>query len=132
MKKRNVQILSILFLLVSGVLTSCGSTSGTSSGTQGNPGQAFSGTISGDNYKDHRISFRNGQVLTVYLESTNKSCYFNVLTESNEAIFNGSSEGNRFTGTMSFTGNYKVRVYLMGAANSNKETVNYTIRYTLQ
>lgn len=130
--KASKAIFAIGILIMSLSFTSCGSTSGsTGSGNSSGNTNQFTGTIRGDGYRDHTISFRQGQQLTVTLEAGN-SCYFNVLAAGNETIYNGSVNGNRFSGTMSFTGSYTIRIYLMGAANSNNQSVNYKLRYQLQ
>jgi hypothetical protein len=131
MKIKNASIFALLFVLMTSTFISCGSTSNTT-GTSGGSGQAFKGTVTGNKDQDHKIAFKLGQVLKVTLNADSKSCYFNVLTESNETIFNGSNEGNQFSGTMGSTGFYRLRVYLMGAAKSENQSVNYTLTYSLK
>lgn len=131
MRIKNVLIFSLLFVLMTSVFFSCGSTSNSTS-TSAATGQSFNGTVTGNKDQDHKIAFKQGQVLTVNLKSNNQSCYFNVLTESNETIFNGSNEGSQFSGTMSSNGFYRLRVYLMGAAKSENQSINYTLTYSLK
>jgi hypothetical protein len=129
--KTRIFFLSLFALLV---LIGCSTPSSTtgSNPTSNAAGNAINGKITGSQYKDHKIYFNVNQQLVVNMEAGSPTCYFNILTPEGEMIHNGSSNGNKFSGTMSFTGYYTVRVYLMGAAKSENQRVNYTIRYTLQ
>jgi hypothetical protein len=86
-----------------------------------------SGTIKGEQTIDYTVSANQGQEMHVSLNSKNKSLYFNVLApgSNDEAIFVGSSDGYKFDGTLSMSGTYKVRVYLMRNAARRNETANF-------
>lgn len=73
------------------------------------------GTIKGNESIDYMVSVSKNQVMKVDLKTKNLSCYFNVLPPgSNDvAVFIGSTEGNNFNQTLSQSGVYKIRVYLM-------------------
>jgi hypothetical protein len=87
----------------------------------------LSGTIKGEKTIDYTVSAKQGQEMHVSLNSKNKSLYFNVLApgSNDEAIFVGSSDGYKFDGTLSTTGVYKIRVYLMRNAARRNETANF-------
>jgi hypothetical protein len=133
-KKKNMKIkYALLFLFAATLIVGCGTTgSTTNSGSSGGGGQTIKGTITGKQYSDHKVYFQNNQLLTMSMDASNTSCYFNILTPEGEAVHNGSRDGNNFKGTMGFNGYYTVRVYLMGAANSDNQKVNYTIRYSVK
>jgi len=62
------------------------------------------------------------------LKSDKTSNYFNVLPPgSDEAIFIGSTSGNRFEGKLPKDGEYIIRLYLMGKAMSSGLQANYTL-----
>jgi hypothetical protein len=87
----------------------------------------ISGTIKGRQTVDYTLSVKEGQEMHVTLNSKNTSLYFNVLApgSNDEAIFIGSTDGNKFDGTMSMSGVYKIRVYLMASAARRNESANY-------
>jgi hypothetical protein len=87
----------------------------------------LSGTIKGDKTIDYTVSAKEGQEIHVSLNSKNKSLYFNVLPpgSNDEAIFVGSNSGYKFDGTLSMSGTYKIRVYLMRSAARRNETANF-------
>ena len=67
--------------------------------------------------------------MTVSLKTSNASNYFNVLPpgSTGEAIFIGSSGGNRWQGVLAADGEYKIRVYLMRNAARRNETAKYSL-----
>ncbi|RXM38853.1 DNA breaking-rejoining protein [Chryseobacterium sp. CH21] len=73
------------------------------------------GTVKGYQMVDYIVTAKENQILNVDFKADKGSCYFNVLPpgSQDEAIFVGSSEGNNFAGTLSLSGPYKIRVYLM-------------------
>lgn len=86
-----------------------------------------SGTIKGRQTIDYTVSAKEGQQMHVSLNTKHTALYFNVLPpgSNDEAIFIGSTEGNKFDGTLSATGTYKIRVYLMASAARRNESGNY-------
>ncbi len=94
---------------------------GTSSAT-------LKGRIKGDHDVDYVVRASAGQSITVNFEPSNASAYFNVLPPgTEEAIFVGSTLGNRFDGVLPQDGEYVIRVYLMRNAARRGETADYTI-----
>jgi hypothetical protein len=99
---------------------------------QGVTSQTIKGSITGDHTVDYRVHAQAGQVLKVTLQTNNNANYFNVLPPgSEEAIFIGSSEGNKFGGTLSVKGNYLIRVYLMRSAARRNEKADYSLMVSL-
>jgi hypothetical protein len=86
------------------------------------------GYIHGYDTVDYVLGARGGQTLTVRLQPTNASAYFNVTRQgAAEALFVGSTTGNQFTGRLPASGDYVVRVYLMRNAARRDEHANYTL-----
>lgn len=93
---------------------------------------AIKGSIKGYGAVDYTVRARAGQTLTVRLTTSNKSGYFNVTAPgADEAMFNGSISGNRFSAAIPSTGTYAVRVYLMRNAARRNETANYTLNVAI-
>lgn len=86
---------------------------------KGESGATLTGTIQGNQLLDYKLTANQGQRMVVLL--TGKP-FFNILPPGSmgEAIFIGSSEGNRFEATLPARGSYTIRVYQMGAAKSSQ------------
>ncbi len=93
----------------------------------GQSGTKINGTIKGEQTIDYTVSAKANQEMSVTLTSKNASLYFNVLPPGSEgeAIFIGSTEGNKFSGTLAVDGVYKIRVYLMRSAARRNESASY-------
>jgi uncharacterized protein YgiM (DUF1202 family) len=96
---------------------------------KGRSGASIKGRITGYETIDYRLSARAGQRMTVNLQTNNTANYFNILPpgSTDEAIFVGSSDGNRFEDTLPDSGDYRIRVYLMRSAARRGEKANYTL-----
>ncbi len=94
---------------------------------------AMKGTIKGDQTVDYKLRAKAGQTMRVTLQTSNGANSFNVLPPgSNDvAIFNGSTDGNEWTGALPADGEYKIRVYLMRNAARRGETANYTLTVSI-
>lgn len=101
---------------------------------EGGPPTEMSGVIMGDAYVDYVFGAAAGQSLTVTLKSSHRSLYFNVLPPGSqgEAIFNGSSHGDRFRDDLRAAGDYTVRVYLMRNAARRDESGDFDISLHLR
>jgi hypothetical protein len=78
---------------------------------------------------DYLLPASAGQTMTVVLETNNTSNYFNVLAPGLiEAIFIGSTSGNRFEGSLPASGEYQVRVYLMRNAARRDESASFSLK----
>lgn len=105
----------------------------------GNYGTMLSGTISGDEYFDYRLGANGGQELFVELtvDGTNGdgTIYFNVLPpgSTGEAIYIGSMDTERSTTVeLPESGEYTIRVYLMGNDRDTGKTVGYNVDVSIQ
>lgn len=100
----------------------------------GQSGTNISGTIKGRQTIDYAVSAKEGQEMQVSLNSKNKSLYFNVLPpgSTGEAIFVGSNEGVKFSGTLGMSGEYKIRVYLMSSAARRNESANFGLAISIK
>ena len=88
----------------------------------------LSGTIKGSQIVDYAVRAQSGQSMSVTFEPSNLSAYFNVLPPgSQEALFVGSTSGNRFDGTLPADGDYTIRVYLMRNAARRNEVAKYKL-----
>jgi hypothetical protein len=86
------------------------------------------GSIKGDETVDYRLEAKGGQTMVVDFKHSNRSAYFNVLPPgSGDALFVGSSAGDRFDGALPSTGAYTIRVYLMRNAARRNEKADYTL-----
>jgi hypothetical protein len=83
-------------------------------------------SMTGGDTVDFVLRAREGQAMNVSMASDNPSSYFNILAPggTEAALFNGSTSGNQYEGTLPATGDYRVRVYLMGEAARRGETAN--------
>ena len=87
------------------------------------------GNLRGDSDVDYLLGAKAGQRMIVELHSDNPQNYFNVLPPGDdEALFVGSSSGNRFAGTLPDSGDYRVRVYLMRPAARRGEQAHYSLK----
>jgi hypothetical protein len=91
------------------------------------------GSIQGYRSADYRIKVFAGQTLTVALTARHPQAYFNVFpSDSQEAIFVGSSTGNKASVVIPMDGEYTLQVYLMRAAARRGETSKFTLTSSLQ
>ncbi|WP_225207019.1 hypothetical protein [Novosphingobium huizhouense] len=99
---------------------------------RGNDNASVKGTIVGDTYKDYLITAHAGQKMGVSLIT--KIAYFNILPpgSTGEAIYNSSMDGNDATGVvLPKSGQYRIRVYTMGAVSRTKQAVPFQLSVTV-
>jgi hypothetical protein len=95
---------------------------------KGKTGATVKGTITGREVADYRVRAVAGQIMDVSLKWNRETAYYNVLPPGEEtALFNGSIGGERFSGALPKSGEYIIRVYLMGDARSSGKTAQYTL-----
>lgn len=91
------------------------------------------GTIKGDGSADFRIEALAGQTLTVLLNAKHPQTYFNLIPSgSQEAMFIGSSAGNRAEVVIPTDGEYTLQVHLMRAAARRESSSSFKISASLQ
>ncbi|MCB1448677.1 MAG: hypothetical protein KDJ67_00920 [Nitratireductor sp.] len=105
----------------------------------GNFGTMLSGTVKGNDYFDYKLGAKAGQELFVELTVTNTDgngiAYFNILPpgSTGEAIYNGSMEDTGSTTVqLPESGEYTIRVYLMGNDRDAGKTVSYNVDVSIQ
>jgi len=89
--------------------------------------------IKGYQSVNYLLDTQQGQSMEVVLNTDNASNYFNIFAPGkkpgeDEAMFIGSTEGNRYAGTLPVNGDYSVQVFLMRNAARRDETANYTLK----
>ncbi len=90
------------------------------------------GTISGREITDYQVSGERSQILSVDLLTSNPANYFNILRAgSNQAVFNGSTQGMVADVPLPESGAYVIRVYLMRSAARRDETARYSLGISL-
>lgn len=96
---------------------------------QGATDAVAEGSITGYEIVDHVLGAREGQYLSVSMETDNTASYFNILApgETEVAFFNGSMSENRYEGVLDESGDYRIRVYMMRSAARRNEVANYTL-----
>ncbi len=93
----------------------------------------INGTIIGNEYIDYVLGARAGQTMVVSLAVTgtngNGSAFFNIVPAGQDfpALFNGSNAGRRAEVTLPESGDWAIRVYLMGNDADTGRTVGYSI-----
>lgn len=86
------------------------------------------GSITGYETVTYLVDVRAGQRMSVDLQTSNRSAYFNITAPgAREALFNGSITGARYTGVVPSSGTYRVEVYLMRNAARRGDSARYTI-----
>ena len=86
------------------------------------------GEVKGDAFVDYVLNAGAGQTLSVTLEPSNRSNYFNVDPPGTDgAMFIGNISGNVFKGVLPTDGEYGIRVYLMRNAARRNESSRYTL-----
>lgn len=98
----------------------------------GEIGATVKGRIKGEQIVDYILRAKARQTLVVILDSSNRSCYFNVTAPGEDsAMFVGSTSGSRFVGEAPKDGEYIVRLYMMRSAARRGETAAYTIHFAV-
>lgn len=88
--------------------------------------------ITGYGMVDYVIGADGAQIISVDLQTSNPSAYFNVLPAgSNEALFTGSVQGNVADIPAPATGDYLIRIYLMRAAARREEIAEYSLAVSI-
>ncbi len=99
---------------------------------KGNDNASVKGTIKGKAYRDYKLGVGNGQTIAVSLSGSN-SVNFNILAPGSKdvAVYNSSIDGNTATGIKTVKGDYTIRVYLMGAAETSGKAYPYQLSVTV-
>ncbi len=85
-------------------------------------------SITGEQIIDYVIAGEPSQILSVDLQTTNASNYFNISrADSPEALFIGSTRGTVADIPLPETGEYVVRIYLVRAAARRNESARFSL-----
>lgn len=106
----------------------------------GNYGTTLSGEVRGHDYSDFKVGAGAGQEMFVELAVArgkgdgDGTIYFNILPPGSdgEAIYNGSQDGNTAQIDLEESGDYTVRVYLMGNDRDTDKTVGFNLDFSIQ
>ncbi len=95
----------------------------------GSSSATIKGKIKGYETVDYVLEASKGQQMNVSMATDNGANYFNILPpgENFVGIFNGSTNGNQYEGTLPKSGAYKIRVYMMRSAARREEVANYRL-----
>jgi hypothetical protein len=93
-------------------------------------------TISGYQTVNYKLNAKAGQSMAVVLNTDNASNYFNIFAAGkapgDAAMFIGSTQGERYAGTLPADGEYTVQVFLMRNAARRNEKANYTLEIEIK
>lgn len=93
---------------------------------------SIKGKIKGYATAEYTVAGKAGQTLTVKLATRQPSTYFNIRQAGQEeALFTGSSSGNRFQAILPADAEYTVQVYLMRNAARRNAAASYTLEMAL-
>lgn len=88
--------------------------------------QAYQSEIKGYGTIDYTVDVQAGEKLAVKMKSP--SAYFNVYApNADEAVFNGSADGEQYSETVQTAGTYRVQVYLMRSQARKEVAVPYDL-----
>ncbi|MCR8549855.1 hypothetical protein M4578_18660 [Salipiger sp. P9] len=105
---------------------------------KGASGATISGTIKGNAYIDYLLGAGKGQTLEarVIVDGTNGNgtIYFNIMPPGAtwEALFVGSRDGHEANVTLPESGDYTIRVYLMGNDKDAGKTVGFRLPVSIR
>jgi len=95
---------------------------------RGKSAKTIKGTLQGDQSRLFVVNLRAGQTMTVKLNASNGSTYFNVTGPgAQEAMFIGSTSGDTMTEVIPSSGDYTIDLYMMRNAARRGATTNFTI-----
>lgn len=84
--------------------------------------------VKGYDSVEYRLGVTAGQKMSVQLDSSNSSLYFNVIAPgASAAMYNSSIDGNGTSITIPSSGNYVIQVYLMRNAARRGETASFDL-----
>ena len=90
--------------------------------------------VTGDSVTEYTLGAKRGQLMSVTLSRGRSTTCFNVTPPGGDgsAMFNGSSDGNRFSATLPRDGTYLVTVCQMGAAADTGTAASFTLDISIK
>lgn len=89
---------------------------------RGASGAVVNGKVTGNQDVDYTLTAKQGQLITVKMESAWPHPFFSVFEPKGKVIFDGMSDGDSFSGQLPSSGKYIIRVYQKGNAKDAGET----------
>ncbi|NTV92686.1 MAG: DNA breaking-rejoining protein [Chlorobiaceae bacterium] len=103
---------------------------------RGASGTSIKSSITGYQGVNYTLDAKAGQTMTVKLQPSNLSNYFNIYAPGkgpgNEALFIGELNDNKFSAILPATGTYTIQVFLMRNAARRNERSNYTLDISIR
>ncbi len=97
----------------------------------GSSGTTIKETITGYESVNYKLRAKAGQSMSVILDTSNGSNYFNIFepgkAPGDEAMFIGSMHDGRYDGILPASGEYTLQVFLMRNAARRNENAQYTL-----
>lgn len=94
----------------------------------GTSSASVSGTVGGSDTAIYTLKARAGQTLTVVLSTAGSdACIFDVSKPDGSFLFNGTTGGGAFTGTLPADAAYQLSVFQMRAAILEGQSCRYTL-----
>ena len=99
---------------------------------RGTNGVTINGRIEGYEGVNYLLGAKAGQSMVVIMNTDNGANYFNIYAPgkkpgTDQGMFIGSTQGNRYEGELPADGDYLVQVFLMRSAARRNEVANYTV-----
>ncbi|NRB55289.1 MAG: SH3 domain-containing protein [Salinicola sp.] len=92
------------------------------------PERVIEARLSGDQTAEYRVAAQQGQILSVDLNASRDSVYFNIKSaDGGEFLFAGMMAGNVADVALPASGDYLVQVFLVRAAARRDEQASYTL-----
>ena len=99
---------------------------------KGTTGASVTGSITGYQSVNYKVSAKAGQHMVVKLSTSHTATYFNVYPPGrgpgDAALFIGSINGDRFATTLPDGGTYTIQVYMMRSAARRNESADFKLR----
>jgi len=100
---------------------------------RGSSATSIDGAIRGDQAISYRLRVSAGQLMSIQLDTSNASNYFNVVAPgASEALYSSSINGNSTSFVVPSSGTYVVNVYLMRNAARRNETAKYQLTISVE
>lgn len=94
----------------------------------GTSSASVSGVVSGSDTAVYTLEARGGQTLTTVLTTSGSdACIFDVSKPDGAFLFNGTTGGSAFTGTLPADARYQISVFQMRAAILQGQSCRYTL-----
>ena len=86
-------------------------------------------TLTGYEIIDYVLEAQEGQFVNISMATRHTSTYFNILAPGEDAvaIFNGSVNENQYEGNLPYSGEYKIRVYMMRSAARRHQIADFRL-----